>query len=164
MKILITTALLFLSLDLFAQTSIFGLYRDHFGSRIELNADSTFKYSWRFDLSYSWTKGKWSLKDDTLYFQMIPTYDTISSKNSDGSSADKLILSVDETPERLTLKQYAGIGLSSGGQNIQGYPDKLFLKKDRLYKVYKGRLIIKKRKGFWGTNKRWNPWYFKSDA
>jgi hypothetical protein len=95
---------------------------------------------------------------------MIPTYDTISYNNSNGSSADKLILSVDETPERLTPEQYAVIGLSSGGQNIQGYPDKLFLKKGRLYKVYKGRLNVKKQKGFWGTNKKWNPWYFKSDV
>jgi hypothetical protein len=163
MKNLMTTILLFLSLSLFAQKNNVGRYRDHFGSRIGLNADSTFKYSWRFDLSYSWTKGTWSLKDDTVYFRMIPTYDTINYKNNDGTSADKLILSVDETPERLTSEQYAGMGLSSGGQNIQGYPDKLFYKKGRLYKVYKGQLITKKQKGFWGTNKKWNPWYFKSD-
>ncbi|RYZ22077.1 MAG: hypothetical protein EOO10_21985 [Chitinophagaceae bacterium] len=163
MKILITTALLFLSLSLFAQKNIVGHYRNYFGSRIELNADSTFKYSWRFDLSYSWTKGTWSSKEDTLYFHTIPTYDTISYKNSDGSSADKLILSVDETPERFTPEQYASMGLSSGGQNMQSYPDKLFFEKGRLYQVDKGRLIVKKQKGFWGTKKKWNPWYFKSD-
>ena len=50
---------------------------------------------------------------------MIPTYDTISYKNNDGTSADKLILSEDETPERLTPDQYAIMGLSSGGQNLQ---------------------------------------------
>ncbi len=163
MKILMTNALLFLSLSLFAQKSIIGRYRDYFGNRIELNADSTFKYSWRFDLSYSWTKGKWSLNDDTLYFQMIPTYDTISYKNSDSSWADKLILSVDEKSERITPKQYTDMGLSSGGQNIQSYPDKLFFKKGKLYIVYNGRLIVKRQNGFWGSKKKWNPWYFKSD-
>ena len=139
-----------------------GRYRDYFGSRIELNADSTFKYTWHFDLSGSWTKGKWTYENDTVHLHMIPTHDTISYKNENGTSADKLILSVDETAERLTPEQYAGMGLSSGGQNVQRYPDKLFFKKGRLYKIYNGRLVVKKQKGFW-TTKKWNPWYFKSD-
>lgn len=163
MKILVLNLLLFLSLGLFAQKNIVGRYRDYFGSRIELNVDSTFKYSWHFDLSGSWTKGTWTFKNDTTYFHMIPTYDTISYKNNDGTSTDKLILSVDETAERMTPEQYAGMGLSSGGQNWHSYPDKLFFKNGRLYKVYNGRLITKKQKGFWGTKKKWNPWYFKSD-
>jgi hypothetical protein len=162
MKISIATILFILSFNLSAQRSIIGRYRDYFGSRLELNADSTFKYSWRFDLSYSWTKGTWSFKNDTLCFHMLPTYDTISYKNNDGSSPDKLILSVDETSERLMPEQYTGMGLSSGGQNIQGYPDKLFSKKGRLYKIYNRRLVKKKQRGIW-TKKKWTPWFFKSD-
>lgn len=137
-------------------------YRDYFGSRIELNADSTFKYTWQIDLSASWTKGTWSLLRDTVYFHMVPTYDTVSYKNNDSTSTDKLILSVDETAERMTQEQYATMGLLSGRQNVQTYPDKLFFKKGRLYKIYNGRLVVNKQKGFW-TNKKWNPWYFKSD-
>lgn len=156
-----TTILFFLSLSLFAQKNFFGRYRDYFGDRIELNADSTFEDTWRFDIASSWTKGKWSLKNDTLYFQMIATYDTISYKNNDGTSPDKLILSVDKTPERLTPEQYAGMELPLGGQNFQNCPKKLFFKKERLYKIYKGKLIVKKQKGF-SIKKKWNPWFFKS--
>lgn len=162
MKISIIGILLSLSFSLFAQKKVVGRYRDYFGSRIELNADSTFKYTWHFDLSGSWTKGTWFLKNDTVYFNMIPTYDTISYKNNSSASSDKLILSVDETPERLTPEQYTGMGLSSGGQNLQSYPDKLFFKRGRLYKIYNRRLVVKKQTGFW-TNKKWNPWFFKSE-
>lgn len=162
MRIVTTTFLLTLSFNLHAQDKIVGRYRDNFGSRIVLNADSTFKYTWRSGIYASWTKGTWFLKHDTVYFHMIPTYDTISYKNNDGTSADKLILSVNEINERLTPEQYAGMGLSSGGQNIQVYPDKLFFKKGRLYEIHNGRLVVKKQKGF-GTSKKWKPWFFKSD-
>jgi hypothetical protein len=156
MKILTTIFLLTLSFSLFAQDKIVGRYRDYFGSRIQINADSTFKYTWHFDLSASWTKGTWSLKNDTIYFHMIPTYDTISYKNNGGTSTDKLVLSVDETPERLTPEQLLSRGLSSGGQNLQNYPDKLFFKSQRLYNIKNGKLVKKKIKGFW-TKKKWRP-------
>lgn len=162
MKILTTIFLLTLSFGLFAQDKIVGHYRDYFGSRIQLNADSTFKYTWHFDLSGSWTKGTWSLKNDTVYFHMVPTYDTISYKNNDSISADKLILSADETSERLTPEQYANMGLSSGGQNIRSSPDKLFSKRQKLFAIKNGKLVKKKIKGIW-TKKKWRPWFFKSE-
>ncbi len=162
MKILIITALLNLSLGLFAQKNIVGRYRDYFGSRIELNVDSTFKYTWNFDMAASWTKGTWSFKNDTVYFHMIPTYDTVSYKNNNGYSADKLILSVDEIAERMTPEQYTGMGLSSGGQNIQPWPEKLFFKKQKLFAIKDGKLVKKKVRRFW-TKKKRRPWYFKSD-
>jgi hypothetical protein len=162
MKIFPIIFLLTLSFGLFAQDKIAGRYRDYFGSRIQLDADSTFEYTWHFDLSGSWTKGKWSLKKDTVNFHMTPTYDTISYINNEGTSADKLILSVDKTSERLTPEQYASMGLSSVGQNIQPYPDKLFFKRQRLYNIRNGRLVKKRIKGFW-TKKKWNPWFFKSE-
>jgi hypothetical protein len=93
---------------------------------------------------------------------MIPTYDTISYKNNGGTSTNKLVLSVDETPERLTPEQLLSRGLSSGGQNLQNYPDKLFFKSQRLYNIKNGKLIKKKIKGFW-TKKKWRPWFFKSE-
>jgi hypothetical protein len=129
MKISAITILLLLSLTLFAQKNILGRYRDYFGGQIELKADSTFKYAWHFDLSYSWTKGIWFLNNDTIYFHMIPTYDTVNYKNNIGAFVDKLILSVDETSERLNEVQYAVLGLSSGGQNKQNFPEKLFFKR-----------------------------------
>ena len=154
--------MLILSFTLFAQDKIVGRYRDHFSSRIELNADSTFKYTWRLDLSASWTKGTWTFQNDTVFFHFILTFDTIIYKNKNGFSIDSLILSTDEIPERLTQEQYAGQGLSSGGQNRIPCPDRLFFKGEKLFAIKDGKLIKKKIRGFW-TKKKWSPWFFKSD-
>ncbi|TKK64864.1 hypothetical protein FC093_21670 [Ilyomonas limi] len=162
MKILTIIFLLTLSLSLFGQDKIVGRYRDYFGSHILLNADRTFKYTWNFDMSASWTKGTWRLTGDTVYFEMVPTFDTLSQTNSSGILSDTLILSTDEIPERFTQTEFAAMLLSSGGQNRMNYPDKLFFKKGRLYKIQNGKLVTKKQKGFW-TSKKWDPWFFKSD-
>ncbi|HEV7332344.1 MAG TPA: hypothetical protein VGN63_15005 [Flavisolibacter sp.] len=162
MRILTITFLLTLTFSLFAQDKISGRYRDYFGSRILLNSDGSFKYTWNFDLASSWTKGTWKLHGDTVFFNIVPTYDTLSYTNSNNVTTDSLILSTDETPERFTKEQFAAMLLSSGGQNRMNYPDKLLYKKGRLYKIQEGKLVTKKQKGFW-TNKKWDPWFFKSD-
>ena len=162
MKILTIIFLSSLSLCLTAQDKVVGCYKDYFGNQIQLNADNTFKYTWNFDLSASWTKGTWTMQKDTVYFHMVPTYDTLSHINSNNLTVDTLILSDNEIGERITLIKSAGIALSSGGQNRTPYPDKLLVKKDRLYKIQNGSVVLKKQKGFW-TSKKWDPWYFKSD-
>ena len=113
-------------------------------------------------MSSSWTKGIWTLQNDTVFFYMVPTYDTLSQVNSNNLTLDTLILSDDEISERITTVQNAGIALSSGGQNRMTYPDKLLVKKGRLYKIQNGSVVVKKQKGFW-TSKKWHPWYFMSD-
>ena len=162
MKILMITILLSISLSLFAQKNLVGHYRDYFGSSIQLNLDNTFKYTWNFDLSASWTKGTWTLVGDTVYFKMVPTHDTLSQTNANGSTYDTLILSVDETPERFTQTQFISTLLSSGGQNRMNYPDKLLFRKGRLYNIQNGKLVKKKQRSYW-TNKKWDLWFFKSD-
>jgi hypothetical protein len=164
MKILIAIFFLTLSFRLIAQHKIVGHYRNHFGGTIQLNADSTFECTWHFDMEGSWTKGKWSINNDTIYLHMIPVYDTVGYKNNDVTSSDTLILSEDEKPERLTREQFINMGhwLSSVGQNRQGYPDKLFFKRQRLFVVRNGKLIKKKIRRIW-PKKKWHPWYFKSD-
>jgi len=162
MRISTITLLLTLPLGLFAQDKIVGCYRDYFGSRVLLNSDGSFKYTWNFDMAASWTKGTWKLEGDTVFFHMVPTHDTLSYINRNNVTADSLILSTDETSERFTKEQYAAMLLSSGGQNRMNYPDKLLFKKGRLYKIQDGKLVTKKQKGFW-TNKKWDPWFFKSD-
>ena len=148
--------------NLLAQDKIVGHYRDHFSSRIQLNNDKTFKYTWHLDLSAIWTKGTWTINNDTVYFHVIPTFDTINYKNKNGLLTDTLILSTDEIPERLTQEQYAGQGLSSGGQNRTPCPDKLFYKGQKLFAIKDGKLVKNKIRGFW-TKKKWSPWFFKSD-
>jgi hypothetical protein len=162
MKILMIALLVTLSFSLFAQDKVIGRYRDYFGNRIQFNADKTFKYTWNFDMAASWTKGTWILTDDTVYLQMAPTYDTLSQAKPNNILSDTLILSTDEIPERVTQAEFAGMFLSGGGQNRRNYPDKLLFRKGRLYKVQNRKLVTKKQKGF-GTGKKWNPWFFKSD-
>lgn len=179
MKLLTIILFFFTSLSLTAQKNLTGPYRDYFGTRIILYPDSTFKYTSHFDMQASWTKGIWKLKGNTIYFTMVPVYDTITKITSNGITTDSLILSLDETPERFLapritsvdiktvpdLKIYqANIGtlLSSGGQNERFYLDKLIVKKGRLYTIVDGKSFAKKVKGI-GTNKKWPTWYFKSD-
>jgi hypothetical protein len=142
-----------------AQNKVIGRYRDHFGNRIQLSADSTFKYTWNFDMAASWTKGTWTLKKDTVIFQVVPIYDTVTYNNL---RADTLILSDDETSDRIIPIRSVTIALSGGGQNRISNPSKLLFKKGRLYKIQNESLVVKRQKGF-GTSKKLNPWYFKSD-
>jgi hypothetical protein len=162
MKSLIIVILLTISVRVVAQDKIVGRYRDYFGSRIILNADRTFKYMWHFDMLSSWTKGTWTLQGDTVYFHMIPTYDTLSKINTQNITLDSLILSIDEIPERYTQAQFAALLFSGDGQNRNSFPDKLVFIEERLYKIKNGKLVVKKQKGFW-TEKKWDPWYFKSN-
>jgi hypothetical protein len=130
--------LLLLPFVLFAQDNVTGRYRDYFGNRIVLNPDNTFKYTWHFDMQSSWTKGTWSLKDDTVYFQMTPIYDTVTFIYFSNKGVDSLILSTNETSERFTQQRFAVELLTSGGQNRMNYPERLVFKKGRLYKVQNG--------------------------
>jgi len=118
-------------------------------------------------MAASWTKGTWTLNRDTVYFHMIPIYDTLNQTNFTGILSDTLILSDDEISARITPTQSAAIALSSGGQNRSSYPDKLFFKKGRLYKIQKGKLIVNKQTFFAKklnsscVIKKWDPWFFR---
>jgi hypothetical protein len=145
---------------LLAQDKRIGRYRDYFGNRIELKPDSTFKYTWHFDLQSSWTKGTWTVVKDTVFLYMVPVFDTLHYTNRNNLSVDTLILSPDEKPERISAIDNSV--LLSYGQNYRVYPDKLFSRKEKLYKIRNGSLVKKKQKGI-RTSKMWNPWYFKND-
>jgi hypothetical protein len=183
MKLLTLIFVFLTSHNLSAQNKLIGRYRDYFGSRIQINPDSTFKYTWNFDMQSSWTKGTWQLKGDTIYFKMVPVYDTTSSLAPNQTSTDSLVLSADEISERLGLptqmttpvdlnstnrinpKVYQNniaALLSSGGQNKRYYLDKLIVKNGKLYLIKNGKAYRKKVKGFW-TNKKWPTWYFTSE-
>jgi len=163
MKHLAVATFLFCQLTLNAQNhslKLLGKYQDYFGSNIEIRSDSTFTYYWHFDLGASWSKGTWSVKNDTVYLKTILLYDTLRYNNNDGKSVDSLVLSDEEKPKLMTSPNIIGM-LSSGGQNRQPCPDKLFYQKDKLFDIGKdGKLITKKIRGFW-SKKKWDPWYFK---
>jgi hypothetical protein len=103
MKILLALYFIVVCAHLNAQSGAAGHYRDYFGGSLNIEPDSTFMYSWYFDLQGSWTKGEWRMTRDTIYFTMIPVYDTLRQASKNGKIRDSLILSVDEKSERITL-------------------------------------------------------------
>jgi hypothetical protein len=160
--------ILFLIADVFSafgQNNICGEYHNHFSSRLILNLDSTYNYTWRFDLAYSWSNGKWVLKNDTLYLKCIPIYDTANYNDSIGnfkpSYGDSLILSIDDKSERISSGTAILTFISSGGQNRSPNPNKLFFRRNKLYEIKSnGHLDRKRIKGFW-TRRKHATYYIK---
>ncbi|MEK8181254.1 hypothetical protein WMW71_12980 [Flavobacterium buctense] len=135
-----------------------GEYYNHFGSKLKINSDSTFLYTWHFDLESSWSKGTWKMKNDTINFKVIPVFDTLRRINL----KDTLILSVDEKPELIT-EQNGSIThfLSSGGQNVQKMNVKLYFDGEKLIEIKRnGKLDKAKHKAFW-ENKKYYTWFVK---
>ena len=158
MKALLTLYFIVVYAHLNAQSKVAGHYRNYSGGSVNIETDSTFKYTWHFDLQGSWTKGIWRMTKDTIYFTMIPVYDTVRQTLKNGKIGDSLILSIDEKPERITLDLNV---LYSGGQNIQPCPTKLLLRKNRLYEIdTNGKPYKKWRRGF-GNKKKWPPWFIR---
>jgi hypothetical protein len=149
---------LFRSLISYGQTNInrlIGKYADYSGDKIELKGDSTFYYSWRFDLMSSWSKGTWNIKNDTIYFKTIPVYDTIRYKRQNGDIIDSLVLSDDSTP-KLIVKTKDIESFSSGGQSYHPCPFKLFYKHEKLFTLKKnGKLLRRKIRGCCWATKKW---------
>ena len=124
---------------------------------MHIRPDSTFLYSRYFHLHSSWTKGRWFVVNDTVFFKMVPIYDTQINVRPDGSFSKSSVLSLDTILQTTTLAAF-NVG-ASGGQNYHEYPRKLFYKGNRLYDIYKdGSLARKKVINFW-TNRKVVPWY-----
>ena len=162
MRIWIIPILLTLSFNLFGQSEVAGHYRNHFFCDIQLNADSTFEYNWHLDLNGRWTKGTWTLKGDTVYFHIIPMYDTLNITKSNGITADTLILSKYSIQRRITPQQLTEMTMGSVEQNGTWLPDKLVFKENRLYEIKNGKLVTGKRIIIKRGSES-DPWYFKSD-
>lgn len=153
---------------LHGQNNVFGNYRNFFGSKLILNSDSTYKYTYAFDLFSSWSIGKWTLRKDTILLTNVIVYDTITTHCVFENGVKKfyktkpeLIISLDEKPEA-TNDLDANLGyISGGGQNRYSEPMKLFYKNEKLYEIKAdGKLKRKKIKGFMSREKFY-PYYFK---
>lgn len=152
-------SILFLILINIQHGNIEGEYYNHFGNKLKINSDKTFLYTWHFDLASSWSKGKWKIKNDTIYFDVIPVYDTLRRPNL----KDSLVLSIDQKPQLITDMSIVFIGaLSSGGQNRENMSSKLYFDGEKLIEIKKnGKLDNRKLKAFW-ENKKYNTWFVKS--
>ena len=162
MKLLLILFFLILGLQIFAQDKIVGHYADYFGHSITINADGNFKYFYHFDMVSFWTKGIWTLQNDTVFLTAIPIYDTLRYMDRDKITKDSLTLAVDEKPQ---IRSFSITGaIYSGSQDINDYPQKLLFKNNRLYSIdKKGKLITKKEKALW-TGKKYRPWFNKTNV
>lgn len=156
--------LIFSSSLLHGQTNVSGNYHNYFGRKLILNSDSTYNYSYHFDLGSSWSYGKWIIKNDTVYLSNIVVYDTTSYQDTlkDGNIAQKteVLLSSDDKPDSISQGE-TFINLIYGGQNRLPYPEKLFFKRNRIYDFkINGRLNHKRIQGFM-TSKKYAPYYVK---
>ena len=153
-----------------AQEVFYGRYQDYFTDELNINFDSTFKYTFRFDLEYSWTKGTWKVSNDTIYFTTMLIFDTIRYKDDKTKLiADSLFLSIDEKPnlgfDSLYIyidgkKELAPVE-NFRVQNTHSAPDRFFYRKHKLYTISKnGKLGKDKIRGTW-SNKKYPPWYIK---
>jgi hypothetical protein len=143
-----------------------GKYHNFFSSELTLNPDSTYYYSYHFDLSSSWSSGKWAINSDTVYFTNIPIFDTVNYNDSIGnfkpSSGDSLILSMDQISERISSGSAITSLICSGGQNRSPNPVKLFYKKEKLFEVGLNGKLITKRIYCPFRQKKFKPYYIKT--
>jgi hypothetical protein len=138
------------------QQAIIGKYRDYFGSRLEIKADSSFRYTWKFDLASRWTVGIWHEDNGLIEFKVVPILDTVHiSVNYINEKRDSLVLSSDENSSSITLEESAINSLSGGGQLTQLGFSKLYAKRNKLFSIDEnGRISRKRRQPIFSRKKR----------
>ena len=136
---------------------ITGTYKGNYGRTIELNKDSTFRFSWHFDLAGSWSIGTWKMQNDNIELNSTPIFDTLELSNS----KDSLVLSWDEHSGRITSSEFAISLISGGGQNRVEAPTALIFRSNKLYQINR-RGKPSKKKGRTLDGKKYNSWYTKS--
>jgi|GEM_PF-3966560 hypothetical protein len=99
-------------------------------SVLYIRANGNFYFIYRYEMSTSWTNGTWKSKADTIFFEMVPVYDTVELSSP---TRDSLILSVDSIPSRKSVKHMDGyFGVK---QNMRKAPDKLMYLNGDLYQI-----------------------------
>ena len=154
--------LILISTLTFSQEKISGLYLSKFGEKIELKTDSTFIYNWKFYLASSWSKGKWRLKNDTIYLNLTPIMDTLKIVKNNKYS-DSLILSSDQKASLIEIDELITNTLSSGGQNRQKPPQKLFIENGKLFRLTERNKIDNKKYKQLSSNKKYRTFFYKTD-
>jgi len=153
--------LVLVKIECFSQEKPKQEYYDSFGERIELFTDSTFEFSWNFDLAGSWTIGNWQLLNDTIILKPILIMDTLTIRDSNNKILrDSLVLSTDENVDRIEMVEYITGLISGGGQNRRQPPNKLFLKKEKLFRINDNGKLDKSRSKALLKKKKYKT-YFK---
>ena len=146
----------------FGQKKLDGKYSNHFGEKIELKSDSTFLYSWNFDLASSWSTGKWKLDNNTIFLNVIPIMDTLKIVNNNKYS-DSLILSSDQKGSLIKKEETLIKALSGGGKNRQKPPKKLYFRNGNLFRLTDNNEIDNKKYKQLSTDKKFKTFFYKTD-
>ena len=167
MRNILTIILLLIEItDAFSQNVIVGKYHNSFSCSLTINSDSTYYYFYHFDLSSSWSAGKWRNSNDTIYFVNIPIYDTVYYVDTFNQNIikceKKLLLSADNKPEVITSNEAIFLEIASLGQNRFPNPQKLYFKNGKLFEIKNNGQIVRKRiKGFYSHKKY--PTYYERE-
>ena len=88
--------------------------------------------------------------------------DTLQIRNSANIIIkDSLVLSSDQKANRIEFNEYILSQITSGGQNREKPPKKMFLKTGKLYRIKSnGNLDLRRLKQFW-TRKRYKTYFRK---
>jgi hypothetical protein len=133
-----------------------GKYHDHFGHRLELKKDSTFRFDWSFDLAQTWSAGQWTVSGKILNLAFIDVYDTLSR----AGKPDSLVLSLDEHSTKIDQVEFALSLITSGQQDKGRFSDKFYIRNKRLFIVNKnGRPSRSRYSPVW-RHRKW-PWGYK---
>ena len=146
-------------------------YYNYFGCKLELLSDSSYSFSYHFDLSDSWSIGKWTISGDTLILTNTPIYDTLIAIDTIWTSQtpkiysirakEELVLSSDDKSGKISIIESLTNSISGGGQNRLMPPNKLIIKNGKLYQLdKKGRLDRKKVEGIL-SKKKYKTYYIK---
>ncbi len=151
MKNLFAVFILLISHFSLAQSSIIGVYKDHFGHEIVFKADSTFRFSTGKEVSSSWSVGKWSIDKNTVHLETTLILDTLQYRDEDQQIVkDTLVLSSDEIISRIEDVDHFVDYISSSGQNRVEPPKNMYYKKNKLFEIRLNGEIEKKRlKVYW---------------
>lgn len=157
MKSLCQILFLLLPFHSIGQKKIIGNYNDYFGHYLQIKPDSTFEFQWKFHIQKSWSQGVWKSINDTIYFTVIPRYDTVKTANSDGIMVDSLFLSRFNKP-----MSAMEIALSNDTwQNRVLPPPKLLYRNHKLYLIENGQIRKEKIKGL-SSKKKYPVWFTRS--
>ena len=146
-----------------SQNRIEGTYKSKFGQTIQLNSNNTFLFRSSFDLSSSWSQGKWKTSNDTIYLEVEIIKDTLYDRNyKTGIVKDTLVISQDAISNRISYDEFIVGILSSGGQNRVKPPSKVFFRNNKLHLINElGRIDKRQLKHFW-INKKYKTYFKKT--
>ena len=145
-----------------AQRDVVGTYRLS-NTSLELKPDSTFSFSWGVCLTQRWSSGTWQIKNDTIYFKVIPIYDTVTYSDERIEVKHGFLSEYGESGNvHFPISSYHFIEpIRFSTQEQNHFPTALFFKKNKLFAIAEDKRIIRKKTRMSFLKKGYPTWYTK---